>query len=58
MEQEGLMENNRGPDLIYSNSQNNNNKQTLLHFTSISPLATKVIDTSCNQSGYAAAEAE
>eukprot|EP00511_Aplanochytrium_stocchinoi_P008745 CAMPEP_0204859274 /NCGR_PEP_ID=MMETSP1347-20130617/23599_1 /ASSEMBLY_ACC=CAM_ASM_000690 /TAXON_ID=215587 /ORGANISM="Aplanochytrium stocchinoi, Strain GSBS06" /LENGTH=172 /DNA_ID=CAMNT_0052007715 /DNA_START=272 /DNA_END=790 /DNA_ORIENTATION=- len=53
MEPEGLMENNRRPDLVVSNFQNNN-KQVLLNFTTISVLCTNVIDNAWKQSDYAA----
>ena len=57
MEPEGLMENNRRPDLVVSNFQNNN-KQLLLDFTTISALSTNVINNAWKQSGYAANKAE
>jgi len=57
MEPEGPIENNRRPDLVVSNFQNNN-KQLLLDFTTISTLSTNVIKNSWKQSGYAANTAE
>jgi len=57
MEPEGPIENNRRPDLVVSNFQNNN-KQLLLDFTTISPLSTNVINNAWKQSGYAANKAE
>jgi len=47
-----IMENNSRPDLVVSNFQNNN-KQPLLDFTTISELSTNVINNAWKQSGYA-----
>ena len=57
MEPEGLMEDNRRPDLVLNNFQNNN-KPLLLDFTTISALSTTVIGNAWKQSGYAATRAE
>ena len=57
IEPEGLMPNNRRPDLVLSNFQSNN-KELLVDFTTISALSTTVIGNTWKQSRYAESHPE